>query len=480
MADYPLIDVGTLTLNRNVTDYHAQMEQAAFQPNNTVPGTGLSPDKMLLARGFSYADAHRARLGVNYQQIPVNRPKAPVRSYSKDGAMRIDNVSDPVYYPNSFEDAPAADTDDLRRAGRLGLRRRDGAVRLHPPRRGRRLRTGPDPAHRGHGRRRPRALRRHGLGQLWPSCAATRCSGGPSSTGATSTRPSATRSRRPRSSSPTDERPPPRAAEPGRSWARVRRRIDPVPDRRRDRRSCPTTLVAPFRRHRPAGRGRTGRHRASRGHRRHPRVHEDGACGGGRHVGPGRLGGGGARRRRADRRHPGHHDRIGRTRRGRGADRLAPRDHPTSVRPELAELVARVAATTDAGRPAATERRHAGGRRTARENIEDLCDPGSFEEYGGAGHRGAAGPAQPRRPSRQHAGRRVGRRHRPGQRGPVRRRGALRCPLLRLHRPGRHAGPDEPPQEGSPLRPGRAVAPARRALRRRWRRTTRRHRPRRW
>ena len=100
-----------MTLDRNVTDYHAQMEQAAFQPNNTVPGTGLSPDKMLLARGFSYADAHRARLGVNYQQIPVNRPKSPVRSYSKDGAMRIDNVSDPVYYPNSFADAPAADSD---------------------------------------------------------------------------------------------------------------------------------------------------------------------------------------------------------------------------------------------------------------------------------------------------------------------------------------------------------------------------------
>jgi catalase len=108
-ADYRLIDVGTLTLDRNVTDYHTEMEQAAFQPNNTVPGTGLSPDKMLLARGFAYADAHRARLGVNYQQIPVNRPHAPVRSYSKDGAMRIDNVSDPVYYPNSDEAAPAAD-----------------------------------------------------------------------------------------------------------------------------------------------------------------------------------------------------------------------------------------------------------------------------------------------------------------------------------------------------------------------------------
>jgi catalase len=111
-GDYPLVDVGTLTLNRNVTDYHTEIEQAAFQPNNTVSGTGLSPDKMLLARGFSYADAHRARLGVNYQQIPVNRPKAPVRSYSKDGAMRVDNVTDPVYYPNSFEGAPAADANN--------------------------------------------------------------------------------------------------------------------------------------------------------------------------------------------------------------------------------------------------------------------------------------------------------------------------------------------------------------------------------
>jgi catalase len=66
---------------------------------------------MLLARGFSYADAHRARLGVNYQQIPVNRPKSPVHAYSKDGTMRMDNVTDPVYYPNSFDDAPAADSE---------------------------------------------------------------------------------------------------------------------------------------------------------------------------------------------------------------------------------------------------------------------------------------------------------------------------------------------------------------------------------
>jgi len=84
------------------------MEQAAFEPNNIVPGTGLSPDKILLARGFSYADAHRARLGVNYKQIPVNSPKVEVNSYSKDGVMRINNVSDPVYAPNSYG-GPQAD-----------------------------------------------------------------------------------------------------------------------------------------------------------------------------------------------------------------------------------------------------------------------------------------------------------------------------------------------------------------------------------
>lgn len=112
--DYPLQEVGTLTLNRNVTDYHTEIEQAAFEPNNMVAGTGLSPDKMLLARTFSYSDAHRARLGSNYRQIPVNQPRVPVNSYSKDGHMRMENVADPVYAPNSYG-GPQADpskTDD--------------------------------------------------------------------------------------------------------------------------------------------------------------------------------------------------------------------------------------------------------------------------------------------------------------------------------------------------------------------------------
>ena len=108
-SDYPLIEVGRMTLDRNPTDYHAEIEQAAFQPNNLVPGIGASPDKMLLARLFSYADAHRARMGVNYQQIPVNTPQVPVHSYSKDGAMRVQKVSDPVYAPNSYG-GPKADS----------------------------------------------------------------------------------------------------------------------------------------------------------------------------------------------------------------------------------------------------------------------------------------------------------------------------------------------------------------------------------
>jgi catalase len=115
-GDYPLVKVGKMTLNRNLTDFHTEMEQAAFEPNNLVPGIGLSPDKMLLARGFSYSDAHRARLGVNYKQIPVNSPHAPVHSYSKDGVGRSVNVTDPVYAPNSYG-GPKADPSRTDAAG---------------------------------------------------------------------------------------------------------------------------------------------------------------------------------------------------------------------------------------------------------------------------------------------------------------------------------------------------------------------------
>ncbi|MCW2540663.1 MAG: Catalase [Frankiales bacterium] len=111
--DYPLIKVGDLVLNRNPENYFAQIEQAAFEPANLVPGIGASPDKMLLGRLFSYPDTHRYRIGANYLQLPVNAPKSPVHSYNRDGAMRYSNPADPVYAPNSFGGPVADPTAEL-------------------------------------------------------------------------------------------------------------------------------------------------------------------------------------------------------------------------------------------------------------------------------------------------------------------------------------------------------------------------------
>jgi catalase len=108
-GDYPLIEVGRFTLDRNPVDYHTEIEQLAVAPANLVPGIGPSPDRLLLGRLFSYPDAHRARLGVNFTQIPVNAPVAPVHAYSKDGIGRVHNVTDPVYFPNS-KGGPQADS----------------------------------------------------------------------------------------------------------------------------------------------------------------------------------------------------------------------------------------------------------------------------------------------------------------------------------------------------------------------------------
>jgi len=100
--DYPLIPVGTMTLNRNPENFFAQIEQAAFSPSNTVPGTGLSPDKMLLGRAFAYPDAQRNRIGTNFHQLPVNQPKVPVNTYMFDGQMTYHHSGNaPTHAPNS-------------------------------------------------------------------------------------------------------------------------------------------------------------------------------------------------------------------------------------------------------------------------------------------------------------------------------------------------------------------------------------------
>jgi len=108
-ADYPPITIGRMVLDRNPENHFAEVEQAAFSPSNLVPGIGLSPDKMLMGRIFSYHDTHLHRIGTNYEQLPVNAPRSPVHSYSKDGAMTVRHAgSQPVYAPNSYG-GPEAD-----------------------------------------------------------------------------------------------------------------------------------------------------------------------------------------------------------------------------------------------------------------------------------------------------------------------------------------------------------------------------------
>jgi len=123
-SDYPLIRVGTMTLNRNPENFFAQIEQAAFSPGNVVPGIGLSPDKMLLGRAFAYNDAQRYRIGPNFHQLPVNKPRCPVNTYMFDGHMAYEHSGNqPVYAPNSqgrsWSDATGAVDDGWEADGAL-------------------------------------------------------------------------------------------------------------------------------------------------------------------------------------------------------------------------------------------------------------------------------------------------------------------------------------------------------------------------
>ncbi|MDX4063159.1 catalase [Aliarcobacter skirrowii] len=113
-GDYPMIKVGTMTLNENPKNYFQQVEQASFSPSNIVPGISYSPDKMLQARIFSYPDAQRYRVGTHYEMLPVNRPIVEVNTYNFDGSMNFD-IKEPTkafYEPNSF-DGPVEDKSYL-------------------------------------------------------------------------------------------------------------------------------------------------------------------------------------------------------------------------------------------------------------------------------------------------------------------------------------------------------------------------------
>ena len=106
-GDYPMIKVGTMTLNENPKNYFAQVEQASFSPSNIVSGISFSPDKMLQARISSYPDAQRYRVGTHYEMLPVNRPIVEVNTYNLDGSMNFE-IKEPTkayYEPNSFDGA---------------------------------------------------------------------------------------------------------------------------------------------------------------------------------------------------------------------------------------------------------------------------------------------------------------------------------------------------------------------------------------
>jgi catalase len=102
--DYPLIELGVMELNWMPENYFAEVEQAAFEPTNIVPGMGYSPDKMLQARLVSYPDAHRHRMGVNYAELPINKAVCPIHTYHRDGHIRFNDNGGigPNYEPNSF------------------------------------------------------------------------------------------------------------------------------------------------------------------------------------------------------------------------------------------------------------------------------------------------------------------------------------------------------------------------------------------
>jgi catalase len=140
-ADYPVIEIGEVELNRNPKNYFAEVEQAAFDPKNIVPGMGFSPDKMLQGRLISYPDAHRYRIGVNYNLLPINEPKCPYSTYNRDGSMRYgeNGGSGPNYEPNSFG-GPTQDKKYLERpvtyntatVGRYDHREHDGDYYTQP------------------------------------------------------------------------------------------------------------------------------------------------------------------------------------------------------------------------------------------------------------------------------------------------------------------------------------------------------------
>ena len=101
--EFPLRPIGKLVLNENPKNYFAEIEQSAFSPSHLIPGVEPTADPVLQSRLFSYPDTHRHRLGVNYQQLPVNAPIVPVANFQRDGAMAFNNQGNRPNYQSSIQ-----------------------------------------------------------------------------------------------------------------------------------------------------------------------------------------------------------------------------------------------------------------------------------------------------------------------------------------------------------------------------------------
>lgn len=101
---FPLIEVGRLTLNRNTANHFDEAEQSVFNPGNFVPGIRPAEgDKNLAGRMFAYSDTQMYRMGVNHNQLPINQPLVPVKNYQRDGrGVYVSQGAAPTYFPNSF------------------------------------------------------------------------------------------------------------------------------------------------------------------------------------------------------------------------------------------------------------------------------------------------------------------------------------------------------------------------------------------
>lgn len=102
-SQFPLRPVGKIVLNENVQNYFAEIEQSAFSPSHLVHGVEPSADPVLQSRLFSYPDTHRHRLGVNYQQLPVNAPIVPISNFQRDGFMAFVNQGARPNYQSSIQ-----------------------------------------------------------------------------------------------------------------------------------------------------------------------------------------------------------------------------------------------------------------------------------------------------------------------------------------------------------------------------------------